>query len=111
MALVHIILTYLPMKSGMCKYKQEGHAAVTNELLQLHTKDSFGPLRAEDMTEDQNKDALEMLMFLKKKHNGKIKARGCADRRKQREKYNNVYATSPTVSTEAVIISTVIDAY
>ena len=51
-----------------------------------------------------------MLMFIKEKRDGTIKARGCADWRKKREKYNNADATSPTVYTEAVLISAVIDA-
>ena len=63
------------------------------------------------MTEEQNKDALEMLMFIKENRDGTIKACGCVDGRTQREKYNNVYATSPPFSTEAVLISAVIDAY
>ena len=63
------------------------------------------------MTEDKKKDALEMLMFIKEKRNGTIKARGWEDRRKQREKYNNLDKTSPTVSTEAVLISAVINVY
>ena len=62
------------------------------------------------MTEDKKKDALEMLMFIKEKRNGTIKARGYADGRKQCKKYSNADATSPTVSTEAVLISAVINA-
>ena len=81
------------------------------EFLQLHIQEAFGTLRAEDMTEEQKKDALEIMVFLKDKRDGTITARGCADRRKQREKYNNEDATSPTFSTEAVMISTVIGVY
>ena len=81
------------------------------EFLQLHIQEAFGTLRAEDMTEEQKKDALEIMVFLKDKRDGTITARGCADRRKQREKYNNEDATSPTFSTEAVLLSAMIDAY
>ena len=99
MALVNITLTKLSMKSGLPKYKREGHESVTKEFQQLHTRESFGPLKAEDMTEEKKKDVIGMLMFIKENHDGTIKARGCADGRKQREKYNNADATSPTVST------------
>ena len=51
-----------------------------------------------------------MLMFMKEKRDGTIKGRGCADGRKQRDKYSNSDTTSPTVSTEAVLITSVIDA-
>ena len=74
-------------------------------------REAFGPLRVEDTTDKKKKDTLEMLIFLKDKRDGTIKAQGCADRRKQRKKYDNAEATSPTVSTEAVLISAVIDAY
>ena len=49
-------------------------------------------------------------MFLKKKRTGVIKGRGCADGRKQRLHTAKEEATSPTVSTESVMISFSIDA-
>ena len=45
-ALVYITLTQLSMKSGLRNYKREGRAAVMNEFLDLHTLESFGPLRS-----------------------------------------------------------------
>ena len=50
-------------------------------------------------------------MFLKEKCNNTIKARGCANERKQLEKYENSDAILPMVSTDAVLISAAIDAY
>ena len=49
-------------------------------------------------------------MFLKRKRCGKIKARGCADGRKQRIYTSKEEASSPTVSLESVLLSCVIDA-
>ena len=86
MVLVHIALAQLSMKSGVRNYKRGGCAPVTKDFLQLHTREAFGPLRSEDMTEEQKKETLEMLMFIKEKRDGTIKARVCADRRKQRNK-------------------------
>ena len=111
MELVHIALTQMSMKSGLCKYKREEHPEVTKEFRKLHTQEAFGSLRAEDMIEEQKKDALEILVFIKERRDGTIKARGYADGRKQRKKYNNTDVTPPTVSTEAVLISAVIDVY
>ena len=111
MELVHIAQTQLSMKSGLIKYKQKVRASATKDFLQLHMWESFGPLRYEDMIEEQKKYALEMLMFIKEKCDVTIKAREWADGRKQCEKYNNKDATSPAVSTEAVLISAEIDAY
>ena len=49
-------------------------------------------------------------MFLKRKRGGKIKERGCADGRKQRAYTAKEDAASPTVATEAVFLTSVIDA-
>ena len=46
---------------------------MTKEFLQLHTREAFGPLIGEDVTE-KKKDVLKMLMFLKGQCNRKIKA-------------------------------------
>ena len=49
-------------------------------------------------------------MFLKQKQCGWIKGRGCTDGRKQQVWTTKEDATSPTVSTEAVLLTSVIDA-
>ena len=49
-------------------------------------------------------------MFLKKKRCGKIKGRGCADGRKQRLYMSKDDVSSPTVSTEALLLTCLIDA-
>ena len=49
-------------------------------------------------------------MFLKRKRCGKVKARGCADGRSQREYINKEESSSPTVSVTAIILSSLIDA-
>ena len=48
-------------------------------------------------------------MFLKHKRCGKIKGRGCADGRKQRAYITKEESTAPTVSTEAVFLTALID--
>ena len=50
------------------------------------------------------------LMFLKKKRCGKIKEWGCADGRKQRAYTAKEDVASPTVATEALFLTAVIDA-
>jgi len=49
-------------------------------------------------------------MYLKEKRSSKIKARGCADGRKQRIYKSKHKTSSPTVSTEALFLTSVIDA-
>jgi hypothetical protein len=50
-------------------------------------------------------------MFLKRKRCGRIKGRGCADGRPQRAYIQREDATSPTVSTQAVFLTSLIDAH
>ena len=55
-------------------------------------------------------EALSYLMFLKRKRCGKIKARGCADGRPQREYISKDESSSPTVSIYALMTSCLMDA-
>jgi hypothetical protein len=55
-------------------------------------------------------EALNYLMFLKRKRCGKIKARGCADGRPQREYISKDESSSPTVSIYALMTSCLMDA-
>ena len=50
-------------------------------------------------------------MFLKKNRSGIIKGRGCVDGRKQRAYITKEDSTSPTISTEAVFLMAVVDAW
>ena len=49
--------------------------------------------------------------FLKAQAHRKIKGRGCADGRKQRRYITKEESTAPTVATEAVFLTAVIDAW
>jgi hypothetical protein len=62
------------------------------------------------MTAEQKKATLRYLMFLTKKRCGRVKARGCADGRKQRETTAKEDASAPTVAIESVMLSATIDA-
>eukprot|EP00957_Ditylum_brightwellii_P116599 8894374-Ditylum_brightwellii.AAC.1 len=62
------------------------------------------------MTQQTKRNALQYLMFLSKKQCGRIKARGCADGRKQQNHTHRDDASSPTVSTAALLLSCVINA-
>ncbi len=62
------------------------------------------------MKEEKAK-AVASLMFLKEKRDHSVKARMCADGRKQRDDWTKQDTTSPTVSTEAVFITAVIEAH
>ena len=96
----------MPIHRGLKLFGSEGISAVKVELQQLH---DLKVMEAKPLT-TQKCEALGYLMFLKRKCNGKIKARGCADGRPQRAYIPQEDARAPTVSTEAVFMTAVIDA-
>ena len=70
----------MPIRCGLKLFGSEGISAVKVELQQLH---NLKVMEAKLLTTTQKREALGYLMFLKRKRNGKIKARGCADGRPQ----------------------------
>jgi Reverse transcriptase (RNA-dependent DNA polymerase) len=94
----------------MAIFGDDGIKAVKSELMQLHERKVMVPRHGAKLTSSQKKEALGYLMFLKRKRCGKIKGRGCADGRKQRAYITKEDAAAPTVATEAVFITAVIDA-
>ena len=84
--------------------------AVYKELQQLHERKVGKPRDASMLSPMQNKNALGYLMFLKQKRTGQIKGWGCVDGHKQRLHTPKDDASSPTVATESVLLSCVIDA-
>ena len=100
----------MSLKAGLRTFGQDGIMAVEKEMRQLHDRDVMKPVHKHDLTSEQRKEALAYLMFLKRKRCGKIKGRGCADGRKQRAYITKEESTAPTVSTEAVFLTAVIDA-
>ncbi len=71
---------------------------MTKELTQMHDMNVFHPIEVESLTYDKNKKALSLLMFLKEKRESSVKARMCADGRKQKDgTWLKQETTSPTV--------------
>jgi hypothetical protein len=96
------------MKQRLKLYGEEGVDSLLVELKQLHDRKVVEPKKL--LTRAEKKAALQYLMFIKKKRCGKIKARGCADGRKQREHTTKEEASSPTVATESLLLTCAIDA-
>ena len=101
----------MSMRKGLKVFGAGGYAAVKQEMQQLHDRRVMQPVRRKDLSPAQKKEALGYLMFLKKKRCGKIKGRGCADGRKQRAYITKEESTSPTISTEAVFLTAVVNAW
>lgn len=107
----HIIMTEYGLKKGLKLYKQEGQEAMKKELHQFYDRRVGVPVKVETLTRRQKKLVLCYLIFLKQKNSGLIKARGCADGYPQQVYIKKEDSSSPTVSTEALILSCIIDAY
>ena len=100
----------MSLKAGLRTFGDDGMKAVEKEMHQLHDCDVMKPIHKNCLTTEQRREALAYLMFLKHKRCGKIKGRGCADGCKQRAYITKEDSTAPTVSTEAVFLTAVIDA-
>ena len=78
--------------------------------MELEDLDVYKPLDPNKLTRGQKKEVLHALNFLKEKCYGTLKGRTCADGRSQRTLYDKSQTASPTVSTDALMLSIMIDA-
>ena len=76
------LFSQMGFKAGLKKFGKKAENAVNKEFFQLNAYDCVEP--RSDLTAEQRRKALEYIMTIKKKRNGTIKGRGCADGRKQR---------------------------
>ena len=103
------VVTY-SLKKGLQKFGMEGRAAAKGELQQLYDRQCFKPVSYNSLSETERKRALESLIFLTEKKDGRIKARYCANGSPQRQWMDRDEVSSPTVTTEAIMITGVIEA-
>jgi Reverse transcriptase (RNA-dependent DNA polymerase) len=95
----------MTVQQGLDKLGQEALVSVAKEMLQVHDKDVFDPMKCEEMTPEQLKLIITSKTFLKDKYTAqglfdKLKARLVAGGHLQdREIYDK--GSSPTVSTQA----------
>ena len=100
----------MSLKACLRTFGNDGmKASVEKEMRQLQDHNVTKPVYKKSLTQEQRKEALAYLMFLKRKRCGKTKGRGCADGRKQRAYITKEDSTAPMVSTEAVFLTAVID--
>ena len=80
------------------------------EYSQLDKQDMFDPQRIEDLSYGEKAEALHLITMVKAKRDGVVKARTCADRRKQCRYISKEDVASPTIQLESLIMSLLIDA-
>jgi hypothetical protein len=96
---------------GLKEFGELGYEATMKELDDnLLGMGAVKMLEPTELNKNIRYEALNYLMFLKRKRCGKIKARGCADGRPQREYISKDESSSPTVSIYALMTSCLMDA-
>ena len=85
-------------------------AAIISEVKQLEGKKCFKARAVKELTRLERERALRSITLVTKKRSGKIKGRTVADGRKQSDYIPHDDIASPTISTEALMISLAIDA-
>ena len=104
------VTAQMSAKAGIKRFGKAGEDAIIKELEQLVYRKVMEGKKAKGLTREEKSRALKYLMFLKEKRCGKIKGRGCADGRPQRLYKTKEETSSPTVSTEALFLTSLIDA-
>ena len=104
------LMTQMTASAGIKKYGDRATLALFEEFCHLDSKNVFEPAHARDLTPQQKRDALRAINLIKEKRCGKLKGRTCADGSSQRGQYTKEQTTSPTVSTDALMLSLMIDA-
>ena len=104
------IMTQMSAKAGIKKYGNVAVSAIFQEFLQLHDLDVFDGEDASKLTKSQKQMALRAISVIKEKRCGQIKGRTVADGRSQRSLYPKEETASPTVTTDALMLSIMIDA-
>jgi hypothetical protein len=108
--IVAAIMTQLLLKTGLKEWGYQAFTAAQSEMKQLHLRNTFKPKHWRELSQVQRQTVLECHIFLKQKRDEKIKGRTVAGGNKQRDYISKEDASSPTVSTEAVLLSCIIGA-
>jgi hypothetical protein len=106
---VAMVMTQLSLKAGLKAWGNKAHTAARNEMKQLHMRNTFKPKHWHQLSHAQRQMVLECRMFLKEKRDGKTKGRTVAGGNKQRGYIPKEDASSPTVATESVLLTCIID--
>jgi hypothetical protein len=108
--IIGMVMAQVSLKAAIKKWGREAEESVGKEMKQLHWQNSFKPMHWKSLTTKQRKKLLESHIFVERKRDGILKARQVAGGNKQQGYIMKEDASSPTVSSEAVMLMCVIDA-
>jgi hypothetical protein len=106
----YAFLETFSLKKGLKQFGDKCYDAAFNKICQLHERAVFKPVNVSELTALEQKRAMESLIFLVEKEDGRIKARACANGSNQREYVNKEDSASPTVATESILLTAAIEA-
>jgi hypothetical protein len=90
---------------------EKAYAVVTSKMKQLYFRNTFKPKHWNELSKTQHQTVLESHMFLKEKQDRSLKGRTVAGRNKQQDYISKeVQVCQPSATTEAILLSCIIDA-
>jgi len=98
-------------KAGIRLYSEKAEQALMQEFAQLDDLGVFSAKSARELTREQKGEALRAINLITKKRDGRIKGRTVADGSMQKDMYDKSQTASPTISTDALLISLIVDAH
>ena len=99
------------INKGIRLFGDRARESIKKELRQLHDYVTYIPVRPEDLTPEQKKQALASLIFITEKRCGRVKTRACVNGSTQRDYIPKESTASPTVMNDSVQITSAIDAH
>ena len=103
-------MQHMSLKAALKQWGSDAEIAGIKESNQLHWQNTFVPKHYAQLTDDEKSKVLESHMFVVKKRTGETKARLVGGGNKQREYLTKEDSSSPTVATESVLLTSIVDA-
>jgi len=108
--LIKTIFTQLLQKFAIKTWGKDATNAAKAKMNQLYWQNSFMPKLYNNLSPEQREKILESHIFIKQKKSGEIKGRTAAGGNKQQGYINQEDASSPTVLTKSMILTSMINA-
>jgi hypothetical protein len=106
----HTFVETFSLKRGIRTFGEAAKDAAKSEMKQLHDRTAFAPIMVAELSQRERRRAMESLLFLVEKRDGRLKARNCANGSTQRDFMYKEDTASPTVLTESILLTCIIDA-
>jgi hypothetical protein len=105
------VMTQMSARAGIKKHGKAAENALLAEFSQLEALSVYQPVYAHSLTKEQRKGALRAINLIKEKRCGKLKGRTVADGRSQKNLYDKTDTASPTVATDALMLTILVEAH